>query len=1016
MIYNKVSQAKFFSSSKSFFYNMIHSKIKGFENDISIHGNIHISSLIDNNVLLDSIDKVANFSNEKISRNLTYNLTNQITYIVCANNTVLNNLINTFINVKYFDDVSLGHLKFIHYQYCAYMGINYDSSHYNIEKYSDNNFTNIFLSFTDSNNQTYYVDFLRLYVSSGSSDLIYNNLYDGLYLYSNFILSYDISQNIDFVSNIILFFNLVYEGLINFTYSDTNSDQIYDDTFDILEKALDKIKNNINKNYFIMVRKNNQKYNIEITNNSSTFKNYWKNVNLKNIVSKIKDRKNEIKDISIKDQTKTGVMLRDNFTQFNNYNSELKKLDSAKKSVIRNYTEIFYKSLNSYLIKSIYNMTDYNPSLSNNNYHIYNVCRHLSRKYNNDIFESKDDYVYLIRSENFINTHSIGGYDNIKIGQKFINPCSYSTTLSYNFGPNVKDVFLKIKLYPSANFVILTEYSTLPQEKEVLLPFGCIFEVTKIENKSLSRTNYTKYVKYIELECRKTIDFDNINQFINLYKYDYLNQIDYVTPFNQSIDINTVFDKIVNNDYKITDFIRLNDIISYSPINVLPIQNVDPKDPYKIIDKKFKIQDLPPFDSMRAFKNEFIDFSPSFCSLKKKSFSSGDFNIFTFNVHNFVKVCKKSGRNFNNFIDFIDNFQSNNNVNIDVISLQEVTPIYFSKPSNQKELRNGSFTPLVDAMNKLGFNHYYLTNSNYDLDSFSNQNIDYFILANAIFTKHPIVKSYSYGLLDNRSVQLVKLSFKNIYINVINTHIEWDKNKVSRFSDTMNVLDVQISQLLDIFYFSDCITFVTGDFNGNIINDNKYQYLWNSIYDIVPSNDFPYFTGLNSRDVIDFVFTLSNPYTQKLKPVMSKSNNIVFSDVSDHYPVFCPFSINTGESTHKDNKNLYLQYKKIKTNSSFENTIIDYFKNYHSNNTNIISISFGIRKKGFDIYVLEDFHNLNKYPFYLKLSFNNYKKFSNKIINILDSLSNTFTFSFSFNNRYKKHPIRNILLKKFKYI
>ena len=118
--------------------------------------------------------------------------------------------------------------------------------------------------------------------------------------------------------------------------------------------------------------------------------------------------------------------------------------------------------------------------------------------------------------------------------------------------------------------------------------------------------------------------------------------------------------------------------------------------------------------------------------------------IMTWNVHNWVQICmsdKKEGvkRKVEDFVKFIDKYKP------DILCLQEVVPK--NKETINKniqefnDLKKLNFKYILQLFESYGYKYNIIGNSNID-STFEDNNINYFYLANAIFSKIPIQKYY----------------------------------------------------------------------------------------------------------------------------------------------------------------------------------------------------------------------------------------------------------------------------------
>lgn len=198
------------------------------------------------------------------------------------------------------------------------------------------------------------------------------------------------------------------------------------------------------------------------------------------------------------------------------YLDELKKLD--QNSNLRTFTADGYKLWNPYMFERYYNSkSSENASYNEKIYDIYNIIVNISRL-NHHIFENPDEYFYVYRFENFINTGPMGSYENLNVGDEYVIPTIYSTSLVCleSFAEN--RILLKIKLNKNSIFALVTSYSNSSEEREITLAFGTVLKVVSREHIILQTGKpllivTTEFVRLVP--CSSTEDF--IDKYINTY-------------------------------------------------------------------------------------------------------------------------------------------------------------------------------------------------------------------------------------------------------------------------------------------------------------------------------------------------------------------------------------------------------------------------------------------------------------------------------------------------------------------
>lgn len=162
----------------------------------------------------------------------------------------------------------------------------------------------------------------------------------------------------------------------------------------------------------------------------------------------------------------------------------------------------------------------------------------------------------------------------------------------------------------------------------------------------------------------------------------------------------------------------------------------------------------------------------------------------------------------------------------------------------------------------------------------------------------------------NKGFIHIKIKLINIPINIIGTHTQSDDN-LCLFDNPKDIRFKQLDQLnkyIDENIENDEIILLIGDLNLNKENDEYHEILklYNFNPPIYDNNDLKYtldntnnsiandrYSGLNS-EYLDYVFIKQNNYKNinlKQKALKINSNNYewknkIYSDFSDHYPIF----------------------------------------------------------------------------------------------------------------------------------
>jgi len=172
------------------------------------------------------------------------------------------------------------------------------------------------------------------------------------------------------------------------------------------------------------------------------------------------------------------------------------------KKIIRKYTGQYYHNLNSCLFNYFYDYKRCNPELLHNCHLINIFIVEFMYYYNMSIFRGSPSNIRLYRTENNVNLGLVGSYYHAIPGNRFINTTFWSTSYNKEVNLSKKKILLEINIENDQDhpFLIIEPLSNVKSEGEVLLPFGCVFEVI---GKELVRTeagnNYTLVkLKYVE--------------------------------------------------------------------------------------------------------------------------------------------------------------------------------------------------------------------------------------------------------------------------------------------------------------------------------------------------------------------------------------------------------------------------------------------------------------------------------------------------------------------------------------
>lgn len=289
--------------------------------------------------------------------------------------------------------------------------------------------------------------------------------------------------------------------------------------------------------------------------------------------------------------------------------------------------------------------------------------------------------------------------------------------------------------------------------------------------------------------------------------------------------------------------------------------------------------------------------------------------IMTWNVHNWVQICisnKKEGvkRKVEDFVKFIDKYKP------DILCLQEVVPKNKEAINENidefNNLKKLNFKYIVQLFESYGYKYNIIGNSNID-STFEDDNINYFYLANAIFSKIVIQKYYIFGIPYNRNIIIAKIIYNSRIVYIVNTHLEYinkslsekyskyktyqklgNEERQSGFLLNMNILIALLHKI------KSKNVIVCGDFNHSYTGNYTLKRLELGKKIFIPfmniyrdSTIFPNIlyraTNLKNRQILstDFIFLnkMSNLYVEK--------SFVLYSDLSDHYPVYTSFNWKT---------------------------------------------------------------------------------------------------------------------------
>jgi endonuclease/exonuclease/phosphatase family metal-dependent hydrolase len=421
---------------------------------------------------------------------------------------------------------------------------------------------------------------------------------------------------------------------------------------------------------------------------------------------------------------------------------------------------------------------------------------------------------------------------------------------------------------------------------------------------TVNKNTYLDTIKYyLKIRYNLNINESDINTWINTSDNK---QIYIEKPHNILIEPNLELKPLSLKNKKIDS---LKELYSYGK-NISNEKIIYPSKKELIENKYIEYTSILADNKPYAYKSEDWINNQFLCQKEPKEIyekNSNRLRVLSFNVHNFITRCNQGiapsyfntlnmfqpGRNFK---DFLSLFKY---INADVICLQEFVPL-FDKEINEDitdfdEIRKLNFEYINSEMKKLGYSYSCIANTNNGNFS-SNEPRSYFTLCNAIYSKLPILEEKIFQLFINRNIVSIKINYNNKDIWILNTHSAY-------FSDTtpetisLNT-DLVVLQFKTIKYiieneflnkmYKNLI--FCGDFNINFFRkNNNYRY---KNYDEIKSTMLEHFnnsfkiilpTNFSQNDQTDFILINKNSH------IYPKYNLVVYSTISDHFPIFTDF-------------------------------------------------------------------------------------------------------------------------------
>ena len=287
------------------------------------------------------------------------------------------------------------------------------------------------------------------------------------------------------------------------------------------------------------------------------------------------------------------------------------------------------------------------------------------------------------------------------------------------------------------------------------------------------------------------------------------------------------------------------------------------------------------------------------------------FRIMSYNVHNFVNLCKdiNPAKNFDIFLKLFKN------VNPDIVCLQEVVPILkdeLKESINSNNLKDFkiNYKHIVSEMKKVGYKYSFIidSNKNYnirvtDKNEFQDLVNCYYPLSNVIFSKFKLNNPLGYKLPGSRSILISDVKINDTKFILINTHLEYtNKYKNTEYLknkyDKTHIIDIQINMIIKIIEHEKKnrninTIILCGDLNNQINNLPLLKSYFK--YGKTGSN-----TSSFKNNKIDFILLNDN------KDVEILNEDVINIAYSDHLPLYTDFVLKKMYDTDID------YYNKIK--------------------------------------------------------------------------------------------------------
>lgn len=304
---------------------------------------------------------------------------------------------------------------------------------------------------------------------------------------------------------------------------------------------------------------------------------------------------------------------------------------------------------------------------------------------------------------------------------------------------------------------------------------------------------------------------------------------------------------------------------------------------------------------------EFKLSAQKLCNFKENEINkkNNSLRIATFNVHNFITRCNTGiaplfGSTLNPFSKpkdinkFINLFKT---INADVLCLQELVPVYKDDItfdiSDPEFIRNNfNFKYFNELMENIGYK-YNIIGSTTNGKFYNNEEREYYVLANGIYSKYEFIEStiYNYSYL-NRNIINVKINYNNDIFNIVNTHLEYfdEKNPILLKNNITHSHLIQ--EFIDLDYLLDSVNqnnnnvILCGDLNINIYekqNNYRYKY-WDKQHKFIKEN---FINNIKGKIPTNFSQDTQTDYILTSKQMNYKNKTIIyFTKLSDHFLLY----------------------------------------------------------------------------------------------------------------------------------